>query len=230
MKRWMMLAALGGAIGAGAPARADQCAWVEPAVAARALAAVQQHPRLVTFCEPCGDPAPGEPATVRSARVGGDAASGAAGMQELWVDGAPIDLAYAYVQTSPTRYDNLAALAGCATTGVSPGLDVAAEREGVMITASATPVADQAPAVAPASPPPPAVVTVPIPEVIQAPPQIVTVPAPAPDVGWGAAVLLALGGAACASAGWLAWLLVLIRRRQRGKFAPRAIGLGRADR
>ena len=227
MKRWSVPAALGAALVAlAAPARADQCALVQPAVAQRALAAVQQHERLVTFCEPCGDAAPGEPAAVTSVRVGSDAAIDS--MEELWVDGAPIDLAYAYVQTSPARYDNLAALAGCPTTGVSPGLDVAREPDGVLITASAKPIAvaaASAPAPAPAPVAPPAVITVPIPEVIAPPAQIVMVPAP--DDGWGSPLLVALGGAACASAGWLAWLLLVMRRRERGTFKPRALGLGR---
>ena len=227
MKRWSVLAALGGALVAlAAPARADQCALVQPAVAQRALAAVQQHERLVTFCEPCGDAAPGEPAAVKSVRIGSDAASDS--MEELWVDGAPIDLAYAYVQTSPARYDNLAALAGCPTTGVSPGLNVAREPDGVLITASAKPIAVvPAPAAAPAPTAAPTVITVPIPEVIAPPAQVVIVPAP--DDGWGSPLLLALGGAACASAGWLAWLLLVMRRRQRGAFKPRALGLDRTD-
>ena len=94
-------------------AHADSCAAVSPQMAAHARRLIAEHPMVVTFCEPCGDRVPGEPQRVT--RV-------------------PDDLAYAYIQTSPRRYDNLAALVDCPTIGVSPSLRVVeATDHGVLI-------------------------------------------------------------------------------------------------
>jgi hypothetical protein len=64
---------------------------------------------------------------------------------EVVLDGEPIDLAYIYLRTSDRQYRNLAMLAGCPTTGVSPRLRIdAATTTGVMIQAdrlATTPIA-----------------------------------------------------------------------------------------
>ena len=118
-------------------AHADQCQIIDSETADRALAALKNHPNVIQFCEPCGDKAPGEPvAANRVAKTRGTTAA-----YELTIDRREVDLAYTYVQTGPDRYENLAALAGCPTSGVSPSLVVAAATSsGVMIQADTTPV------------------------------------------------------------------------------------------
>ena len=100
-------------------ARADQCAWVSQTAADAAVKYLQPGVIWASFCEPCGDKKPvfgklAEPATVRPTE--------AAGMVEVVVDGKPVDLAYVYVLKSLTdpTLANLASLATCETTGVSP--------------------------------------------------------------------------------------------------------------
>lgn len=106
-------------------AHADQCASVSSEMATHARQLIADHPMVVMFCEPCGDRVPGEPAALESASNSSSV---------VRFNGLPIDLAYTYVQTSPRRYDNLAALVGCPTTGVSPSLRVEdATDHGVLI-------------------------------------------------------------------------------------------------
>jgi hypothetical protein len=104
-------------------ARADQCQLYDAATARRVDQLLAEGPKLVELCEPCGDKAPGLPFTV-SRFVHGER-----------------DLAYTYVQTSNTRYENLAMLVDCPVRGVSPSLVVTGETEhGVLISADLTPV------------------------------------------------------------------------------------------
>jgi hypothetical protein len=220
MRSWTIpLAIASCAVGAGA-ARADQCAWIDGATAARASAALAHHPKVVSFCEPCGDPAPGEPARV--GRVEVRAAEG--GASEVFVDGRGLDLAYTYVQTSPHQYRNLAALAACPATGVSPTLRIdPATASGVMIRADDV-VPDDPPAppaaVAVTAPPLPA----PAPAAIAPPaPIVVVVSTPSSEP---TALLLLLLGLGAAFAGGTLWVVRgLARRRRRPDFTPRAAGL-----
>jgi hypothetical protein len=134
-------------------ARADQCQWLERDVATRAARELARHPEVVSFCEPCGDAAPGAPRTARrvtlqadgnaASIVNGNAVSIASGNAvSIAIDGEPIDLAYTYVQTTAQQYRNLAQLAGCPAAGVSPRLRVdAATRTGVLIHADPAPAA-----------------------------------------------------------------------------------------
>jgi len=114
-------------------ARADQCQWLaDPEIATRAAHELASHPEIVAFCEPCGDAAPGAPRKATNVAVQqlGDHAT------SITIDGDSVDLAYTYVKTSERQYRNLAALAGCATSGVSPSLRVdAATAAGVLIRA-----------------------------------------------------------------------------------------------
>ena len=103
-------------------ARADQCQLVDSGTAVRALQLLHDGPNVLTYCEPCGDRAPGEP--VRAARAGAE--RDAMGSYQVVIDRREVDLAYTYVQTGPERFDNLAKLAGCPTSGVSPTLAVTA--------------------------------------------------------------------------------------------------------
>ena len=119
-----------------ATARADQCAVLDDATAARAVEALHRYPDIESLCEPCGDvaPAPPEQATRATAQR-------TSGGVEVLVDGRPVDLAYTYVKTSSHRYENLAALVACPTTGVSPSLAIDdATSTGVLIHASRAPV------------------------------------------------------------------------------------------
>lgn len=189
-----------------ATARADQCAVLDDATAARAVEALHRYPDIESLCEPCGDvaPAPPEQATRATAQR-------TSGGVEVLVDGRPVDLAYTYVKTSSHRYENLAALVACPTTGVSPSLAIDdATSTGVLIHASRAPVRQ----------------TDPIPE--RAAPALAPVPAPAiyivtstsqTGVGWGAMV------AACGMTTALWWLGSAGLRRRRRAMRPRATEL-----
>jgi hypothetical protein len=135
MKIWPVSIALAGCVLLAGTARADQCQWVDAAVARRAEAILAHKPRVIAFCEPCGEQAPGMPAVARTVSV----RTPQDGYREVILDGRGIDLAYTYVQTSEARYRNLAELAGCPADGVSPRLEVAAETPtGILITADPT--------------------------------------------------------------------------------------------
>ena len=79
-------------------------------------------PKVIEFCEPCGDKAPGTRS--RENRRGPRCRAAAT---RVVVNGHAVDLAYMYVKTVDTQYENLAQLAGCPATGVSPSLAIAAE-------------------------------------------------------------------------------------------------------
>jgi hypothetical protein len=142
MKTWMLSLAL---VIAPAVAHADQCEWIDPDVAERAQQLLAAHPKVIAFCEPCGDKAPGIPAVAESVELGD---------HDIRLDGRAIDLAYTFVQTSPTRYENLALLSGCEAHDVSPALKVADETaNGVLIVADAEPAPAATPTVPQAAPP-----------------------------------------------------------------------------
>jgi len=114
------------------PAHADQCAWLdEPSVARRAVRELTSYPEYIELCEPCGDQAPSVPRRAGKVRL-----HVFDGTREVLIDDAAIDLAYVYVKTADRQYRNLAMLAGCPTTGVSPRLVVhAATPTGDLIVA-----------------------------------------------------------------------------------------------
>ena len=116
------------------------------------------HPNVIEYCEPCGDKAPGEPHRIDHLAKQRDTD----GYFAVTLDKREVDLAYEYVQTAPSKYENVAALAGCPTSGVSPSLEVDdATDHGVLIVPSETPVAQAAP------PPPPPVTTTSVTYVVQ---------------------------------------------------------------
>ncbi len=204
MKTWLIpisLALLGGT------ARADQCQWVTDAQAQKAQAILTRAPKYIEFCEPCGDAAPGIPQRAQSVNI----ATPEADYRELSVNGNPIDLAYVFVKTSDTQYQNLALLAGCPATGVSPSLAIEAETtHGVLITADTKPVPPPAAAVASiptyAPPAPP-------------PPQVYVYTTVTREVSWLAVALAAAGGFVTGSA--LTVTLLAVRRRR--AMRPRAV-------
>lgn len=144
MKAWMLsIAAL--VVVAPAVAHADQCEWVDPAVAQKAQQLLASHSKVIAFCEPCGDKAPGVPAVADSVELD---------EHGVRINGSAVDLAYTFVQTSPTQYQNLALLAGCEAHDVSPSLKVAEETSnGVLIVPDDAEVTHSSPPPAPAVPP-----------------------------------------------------------------------------
>ncbi len=188
-------------------ARADQCAWIgDKSIAERAATMLREHPTYVELCEPCGDKAPGEPAIAHRVEVQPSPDPGS----EVAIDGRAIDLAYIYVQISDREYDNLAALAGCMTSDVSPTLVVdQATANGVLIHASTMPVSQP--------PPPPAMPATPAglpgPQVIY-----VVNERGERDAVWPIAV-----ATGCATT--LACLAFALLRRRRRAFEPRAAKL-----
>jgi len=187
-------------------AHADQCELISDQVATRALAVMQAHPNVVEYCEPCGDRAPGEPHRIDHLAKQRDTD----GYYAVTLDKREVDLAYAYVQTAPSKYENVAALAGCPTSGVSPTLDVTdASDRGVLIVPSETPVAQVA------APPPPAPTTT------------ITYVVQEDHLNW-LAVIAACG---LSSGLWALTTVVLLRRRRTLAMRPRAIDMlrGPAD-
>jgi hypothetical protein len=187
-------------------AHADQCELISDQIATRALAVMQAHPNVVEYCEPCGDRAPGEPHRIDHLAKQRDTD----GYYAVTLDKREVDLAYAYVQTAPSKYENVAALAGCPTSGVSPTLDVTdASDRGVLIVPSETPVAQVA------APPPPAPTTT------------ITYVVQEDHLNW-LAVIAACG---LSSGLWALTTVVLLRRRRTLAMRPRAIDMlrGPAD-
>ena len=199
MKIWLIAAALL----VPAAAHADQCQLLDADVAARVRSIVMEPHRYAELCEPCGEKVPGVPFSARTTEVG----------DELVLDGKPHDLAYLYVQTAPSRFENLAMLAGCPVEGVSPSLAVEAETpDGVLITADGSPVTMRLPREVAALPPP-------------------VPPSPAPtyysttivySVPWIAVAALAGSGGFVLG---LITALVLLGARRRRAMTPRAADL-----
>lgn len=211
--KWLIpisLAVLGGT------AHADQCQSLDEAQARKALSIVANAPRVIDFCEPCGDRAPGVPKVARHLEVRKDG-----GYHELAIDGRAVDLAYTYVQTSQRQYANLAALAGCEAHGVSPTLSIESETPtGVLITASDAPVPALAPPprAAPARVAPPDRVTS---AARPATPTVYVYATTTAPVPW-LVLALAIGGGALSGA--MLALIVLTARRRR-TMRPRALDL-----
>ena len=173
-------------------AHADQCELVSDDVATRAVSAIHGHPNVIEFCEPCGDQAPGEPHAIAHVAKQRDRD----GFFAVMLDQREVDLAYLYVQTAPATYANVAALAGCPASGVSPSLHVDnASDRGVLITASERPTEQ---------PPPPACV-------VEARPQL--------DIWAVIAACTLLNGV------WALAAVLLLRRRRATAMRPRAIDI-----
>ncbi len=103
-------------------AHADQCAVVPFDQVMRAQQYLQASRLVAERCEPCGEAtdAPLVPRAVGFALTAPrpDIPNG----WTLQLDGRPIDLAYFYISSDGVQFTNLAALAGCPTTGVAPRL------------------------------------------------------------------------------------------------------------
>jgi hypothetical protein len=107
--RALSLLAAGALIASANTARADQCAKNPKAIAEAAAALVQKGSRVIEYCEPCGDAAPGAPYTVRSVLVRDG---------QLFVEGSLVDLAYLFVDTG-SEFMNVGLRTQCGATSVS---------------------------------------------------------------------------------------------------------------
>jgi hypothetical protein len=91
-------------------ARADQCALNNGAIAEAAAKLVTPGSRVLEFCEPCGDRAPGKPFEVKKVAVRNG---------ELLVNGNAVDLAYLFVEASKTEFKNVGVATACGASRVS---------------------------------------------------------------------------------------------------------------
>lgn len=211
MKTWTLSLALAGSALLAGTARADQCQWNDRAHAQKAQALLAQHPKVLSYCEPCGDKAPGEPFDVESVRV---ITPPQTSYREVLINGDAVDLAYTYVQVSPTEYKNLAKLAGCPASGVTATLSIAEETPtGVLIATTETPPEQPAPIVL-ATPTPP-----PLPPAPQYTYHTTTIVQPIP---WLVLALAAGGGFITGAASMLIAMTIRTRRRA---MKPRASDL-----
>lgn len=213
MKAWLIPISL---CLAASPAYADQCAWIDEAAALKAQRILKSSPKFIEYCEPCDETAPGTPQVAKTVDVN-DAGDG--NYKEVSINGKAIDLAYVFVKTSDARYENLASLAGCPATGVSPSLTIEAEtRTGVMITADNDPPAQgmtpvsEVPSFGERAVPPPV-----------APPlqQVYVYKTTTHEIAWLPIALAAAGGFVSGSA----LLILLIVMRRRHALRPRAVNL-----
>lgn len=108
-------------------ALADQCAWVSAQQARDAAKAAVSGRKYIDYCEPCGDQIGRVRAKVIETVSVKEASDGTS--RELFVNGDAKDLAYVFVQTSEgaSGFENLAALAGCRTEGVSAKVELDAK-------------------------------------------------------------------------------------------------------
>ncbi|MFT3698252.1 MAG: hypothetical protein QM831_34235 [Kofleriaceae bacterium] len=124
-------------------ARADQCELTDEATADKAIAVVKAHHTVLEYCEPCGDKAPGTPHVLDHVAK----QRGVDSYYAVTLDKREVDLAYTYVEMSPGHFANLAKLAQCPTSGVTPELTVEqASDTGVLITPTPTPAPQATPA------------------------------------------------------------------------------------
>jgi hypothetical protein len=105
-------------------ARADQCAWVAPEVAERAVAELVRGRRVVHYCELCKPARRSPPVAIRKSAVAVAVRARRAypTYREVILDGRAVDLAYLFVERTRGVFDNVAALAGCEAHGVSRSL------------------------------------------------------------------------------------------------------------
>lgn len=119
-KHMLSLVALGMLLLSGGLAYADQCAWIKPEEAQKALQFLPAGTDFLHYCEPCGDTDP-VPDKVTRAEIG--VPDGGAGYLEVRINGKPEDIAYIFVKKPQARqYSNLAKLAGCRCTDVSKSI------------------------------------------------------------------------------------------------------------
>lgn len=113
----VLLAALVSVWLGAAPALADQCAYITKAQALTAVFRLNAGQTIYQLCEPCGETA-ATPVAIESLAIS------TVGYQDFWqvkINEEGIDLAYVFVESGiDNRLINLAAIAGCPATKVSP--------------------------------------------------------------------------------------------------------------
>jgi hypothetical protein len=107
----LLLAVVAG-VGGARRAHADQCAWVEPAVAERARLLLTGQPSILEYCDLCADQSR-TPLAVHRVTV----QPTEDGYVEVLIDGENLDLAYAYLPRQDGVYVNIADLVGCPRMG-----------------------------------------------------------------------------------------------------------------
>lgn len=99
------------------PAYADQCAYITKEQALRAVSLLNLKQTIYLLCEPCGETIP-QPMTINSISVG------TVDYENFWqvsINGKGIDLAYTFIPSGVEKKNiNLAAIAGCSASDVSP--------------------------------------------------------------------------------------------------------------
>ena len=107
---------------------ADQCAWIDKEQAREALHFAAAGTKFVELCEPCGDTL----AKVTVQTVESSKFQGAADQvhQEVLINGEAKDIAYVFIEevAGSGEFKNLASLAKCKTTDVSPTINVTIEK------------------------------------------------------------------------------------------------------
>jgi hypothetical protein len=103
-------------LGLSSTARADQCEWIDEAVAQKAAALVRESLAFVEWCQPCGDAKPSERIAVASVEV---RPADDPQFRELWVNGKAVDLAYLFVPGEGDTFRNVSKVIGCPSTSVS---------------------------------------------------------------------------------------------------------------
>jgi hypothetical protein len=106
-----------------APAFADQCAWVEPAVAKAAAVELASGRRIVEFCEPCKEPRPSAKRTLGRNAAVRDVPRHPE-YKQVDVDGKLLDIAYLFVERKPGIFENVALISGCPAVSVSRELQL----------------------------------------------------------------------------------------------------------
>jgi hypothetical protein len=123
-------AVVAGLMSLGGAALADQCAALDATQAEAALGYLEVGDTVYHYCEPCGDTEPRaevvESVTVEVEPVTPGAQEEA--YREVVINGQGVDLAYLYV-LDEDAWTNLAGLAQCPATDVSPVLTLPAQEQ-----------------------------------------------------------------------------------------------------
>ena len=94
-------------------ASADQCALNSAAVNTKAITLIKPGSRVLEYCEPCGDTAPGKSFEVNKVEVK---------QGQILVNGTGVDLAYLYVEVRTDELHNVGIRAGCGPSQVSDAI------------------------------------------------------------------------------------------------------------
>lgn len=110
-----------------AAALADQCAWMTKDQAREATHFAEKGLKFVDLCEPCGDVLEKVSVSTIESASARQTADGV--HEELMINGEAKDVAYVFVESvaGSGEFENLASLAKCDTSDVSPKITVIAK-------------------------------------------------------------------------------------------------------